>query len=1037
MKIKLYLLLIFVFIFSIIHISCANEDKESDTVNVTIINNNIETSVSVKKQTKINNIENFSLQETDNYKLYQVLVNDIPSSLDYVINDEVTIKLVYKYKYNVNIKILDEEEIYSVFENESIKLKELSIPGYEFIGYFDGDNLINDELIVTSDITLIAKFSKLLNIKVVYLDEEESFIMKENEVLDLTSFIKEIEGYDFLGFYSDNIKLDEQISITDDLIIEAKYAKKCVITIESNFGTEEVVVAYNSLISDVVKKIDGYKIIYKNCSPSKRITSNMIIQIEYQLVNYYQVTFYDVHNNVFFSKQYEEGLLIDNVIYTPEEGYIFIEWDTEYSIAQEDLEIYPIYDVVEYTISYYDGEMKLYDFYTVESKDVILNELTLDGYRFLGWFTDENYQEKISVITKGSTGDITLYPLFEEIIYYDVYFELNGGKLEEFGFDDTYNVLGDFDITKFNEDFWDEYASNVFLYEINNDPKALYSLRAGLRKINDNNYQVVNVLLSGDSSSNADYSSCDFILVVSSHNGVSYNNLKYLLKANYYIVIPEIEKLITDKIAIKATVNEKKQSENYKRLYDGYVLPVPEYQGYEFLGWKDQNGEIVEMLTRDMNTLDNKIYLAACWKRILGTPLEEVARIFSLYDEIFRYPLLKDVTLIDYDEETNATLRWEISDESILSPDGKIHPQETTQTVTVSLSVTYLNEIYKKSYDVIVYAKYKDIYSGDVVAGYNYFNVIPDEETLKNVDILYCAFGAASPSGKISNYNSIKTSVSSYINLAHKYGDYVSLCISTSNLAEVAKSSATIKVFVQECIKAINEIGFDGIDIDWETPTLDTKTNFTALMKELYTQVKANNPAHIVTAATGGGPWQYPRYDLENSIKYIDFINLMTYSMHSSGKSSHQSALYNSSKGYLLSNCSIDQTIKYYNNCNVPNNKILVGVPFYAIGLAETEGIGKPCVKNKAYTQTYLYDNYFSKTNLENVIIGFDDECKVPYIYDGNTKMFYTYDNEKSIKYKAAYIKEKELGGFMYWQNGQDRNHMLLKAMYSQKENMK
>ena len=77
----------------------------------------------------------------------------------------------------------------------------------------------------------------------------------------------------------------------------------------------------------------------------------------------------------------------------------------------------------------------------------------------------------------------------------------------------------------------------------------------------------------------------------------------------------------------------------------------------------------------------------------------------------------------------------------------------------------------------------------------------------------------------------------------------------------------------------INLYGFDGVDIDWETPLSEEATSFTNMMRVIYEKVKANNPNHLVTAAIAGGMWQPPRYDLVNSHQYLDYINMMTYGM--------------------------------------------------------------------------------------------------------------------------------------------------------------
>ena len=130
---------------------------------------------------------------------------------------------------------------------------------------------------------------------------------------------------------------------------------------------------------------------------------------------------------------------------------------------------------------------------------------------------------------------------------------------------------------------------------------------------------------------------------------------------------------------------------------------------------------------------------------------------------------------------------------------------------------------------------------------------------------------------------------------------------------------------------------------------------------------------------------QYVKFDLANSHKYLDYINLMSYDMQTNAKSSYHNALYKSSKGYTLTQCSIDQTLPLYNALGVPNEKIIIGVPFYARVFKNTNGLGQASEAAGSATQEFLYTNFLSKS-VSGVTVGWDDECKVPYIYDANNK---------------------------------------------------
>jgi chitinase len=62
-----------------------------------------------------------------------------------------------------------------------------------------------------------------------------------------------------------------------------------------------------------------------------------------------------------------------------------------------------------------------------------------------------------------------------------------------------------------------------------------------------------------------------------------------------------------------------------------------------------------------------------------------------------------------------------------------------------------------------------------------------------------------------------------------------------------------------------------------------------------------------------------------------------------------------------------------------------------------------------------------------------DDEAKVPWLAinssEGKPLFAISYENPRSIAIKADYIKEKGLGGAMFWEYGADDNNQLAKQL--------
>jgi chitinase len=49
-----------------------------------------------------------------------------------------------------------------------------------------------------------------------------------------------------------------------------------------------------------------------------------------------------------------------------------------------------------------------------------------------------------------------------------------------------------------------------------------------------------------------------------------------------------------------------------------------------------------------------------------------------------------------------------------------------------------------------------------------------------------------------------------------------------------------------------------------------------------------------------------------------------------------------------------------------------------------------------------------------------DDQAKVPWLYNQATKIMISYEDADSIAAKAKYVRQKLLGGIMFWDLGQD-----------------
>jgi chitinase len=236
------------------------------------------------------------------------------------------------------------------------------------------------------------------------------------------------------------------------------------------------------------------------------------------------------------------------------------------------------------------------------------------------------------------------------------------------------------------------------------------------------------------------------------------------------------------------------------------------------------------------------------------------------------------------------------------------------------------------------------------------------------------------------------------------------------------------KTFTKTTVGLFQKYNLDGIDLDWEYPAIEgypdhkymkeDKTNFTELVKELRT---AMGNKYLLSFAAGG----FNKF-LENSIDWdavtplLDFINLMTYDLTSGASkiTGHHTPLYNND----IQKQSTDNCVSWLLQHNVPAEKLIVGAAFYARVWEKVEDINNGFWQAGAFKHFIPYRNFetfFSDTAGFNY--HFDEKAKAPVYYSSSRQLFGTFDNPESIRYKCEYIRNKKLGGIMFWELSLDK----------------
>jgi chitinase len=214
---------------------------------------------------------------------------------------------------------------------------------------------------------------------------------------------------------------------------------------------------------------------------------------------------------------------------------------------------------------------------------------------------------------------------------------------------------------------------------------------------------------------------------------------------------------------------------------------------------------------------------------------------------------------------------------------------------------------------------------------------------------------------------------------------------------------------------------------------------FIELRKELDKLTTETGKKYLVTAALGASKGFTERTEMDKVAKILDYAYLMTYDFGGPGGTvGHHTNLY--SYGPDGKSSSADQAIKDFIAAGVPANKLGIGVAFYGKGnQAETttnHGLGEKRVNVPAGTPapripaggyTMLKDSIINQKGYKRY---WDKQARAPYLFNDENRYFITYDDEKSAKLKAKYVKKHHLAGVFFWQYSSDPKGYLLNELY-------
>jgi chitinase len=252
--------------------------------------------------------------------------------------------------------------------------------------------------------------------------------------------------------------------------------------------------------------------------------------------------------------------------------------------------------------------------------------------------------------------------------------------------------------------------------------------------------------------------------------------------------------------------------------------------------------------------------------------------------------------------------------------------------------------------------------------------------------------------------------------------------------------------FARSAVRLIKDMGFDGIDIDWEYPETPAEAaDLVELLRVCRQEMDAysatlpppppsgaNPPSHHghhrgyhfeLTVACPAAPAKYNVMDLRGMDRYLDFWNLMAYDFAGSWDSSagHQANLYSSRTAPQATPFCADGSVSGYVSAGIAPAKLVLGMPLYGRAFENTDGPGCPFSGiGPGSWEPGVYD--YKALPLPAAETVENREIGASWCYDRARRLMVSYDTVNVARHKAEFIRDRRLGGAMWWESSADKS---------------
>ena len=261
--------------------------------------------------------------------------------------------------------------------------------------------------------------------------------------------------------------------------------------------------------------------------------------------------------------------------------------------------------------------------------------------------------------------------------------------------------------------------------------------------------------------------------------------------------------------------------------------------------------------------------------------------------------------------------------------------------------------------------------------------------------------------------------------------------------SEAAATAAGRQRFADSAAALLVATRADGLDVDWEYPghhesgiasSPQDREHFTALLKTLRATLdRAGHGKHyLLSIAAADGPF-VDGIDIAAVAPSLDWFNLMTYDFCNAmtPTTCNHTGLH-ASKLAPADARTLARAVRQFRAAGVPPAKLVPGVAVYGREFAGVDPAHDGLFQHYDHFQgmvawPQLKAGYI---NRNGYVRHWDAKAEAPYLWNAQTHRFVTYDDPQSIAAKAAYVKAQHLGGLMYWEQANDPEGELLRAVW-------